>query len=740
MKDLVDIILKKAKKPIELSKIYEKIEELNNISLSDFEKQEIVDVIENGISNYEYYKTPNDRIVLFSKTSFRKGKFYGNRGGDGFVLVTSSYYDKINNQIVKNEKYHIDSDYCGNAIDGDIVIFDIGNSNSKPKIVKVIERNLNNIVGEVYYIGNSYFVKPIDKRKQYLTIALDKPSISGLRVSVHLKEQTNDNFYIGEIIRTFNHKDDPDEDILWEAFKCGIDYKFSDAALEQLEKIPDDVRDIDRIGREDLTNLEVFTIDGKDTKDIDDALSCVQLDNGNYEIGVHIADVSNYILENSPLDKDAYKRGTSYYLAGKVIPMFPHKISNGICSLNPLVDRLALSCIMEVSNSLEVVNYRITPTVIRSRLKMNYDDVNNILNNNIVSDSYKPYENTLRLLNRLALTSKKNRLLKGSIEFDRPELKLIIDSNGTVSDFSLRRQDLAENLIEEFMLLANETVDKHLSNLGYPCLHRVHDKPNAERLEEFLNLLNVVNRPYKKYSLPSLLENPRALQDLSRFISESGCIHDMLSNQMIKCMSRAKYSPINIGHSGLAKDNYCHFTSPIRRYPDLTIHRIVKECCLTDDNAASIKKWQLKLPEIGVQCSRMERISDDAERQTLMMKCSEYMQQHIGYIYYGIVIGVNERNILVQLDNMVEGRVRVNNLKGEYVFNPETFSLISLDGFDNYYIGDKLKLQVKAASKEEKTIDFSIVDKISEYCTDSSKESNQYVKIKAKENRTKGIF
>ena len=739
MKKYVDYVLKKSKKPINLEKVFFKVEELlqtddnsfYSLSLSD--KYKIEEVLEKGIEDYDYIKTPNDRYTAINKTSFRKGRFYGNRNNEGFVISRLDYTNKEGNHVVKEEKFVINRDSSNNAIDGDLVLIDTGGKGVKPKVCKIIERNLEKIMGEVERIGNSYFVKPIDKKKKALTIAIEGEAIEGQRVAVNLKQQTSDNFYIGEITRVFNHKDDPDEDILWEAFKCGIDDQFSKESIEQLKFIPNKVLDTDKIGREDLTDLKIFTIDGADTKDIDDALSIRTLPNGHYEVGVHIADVSHYVTEGSALDKDAYKKGTSNYLANKVIPMLPHELSNGICSLNPYVERLTLSCIMELNKNGEVVNYRITPAVIKSNLKMTYDKVNDILKYGKIDPEYEEFTNELVTLNKLALILRKNRILNGAIEFDRPELKLLFDKKGKVSDFSLRNQDFGENLIEEFMVLANETVDKHLSMNDYPCAHRVHDQPNEERLGDFLRLLDAINIPFD-YDAEDCANSSYVLQSLTEHIKKGNSLSNMLSTQLIRCMSRAKYSAINIGHNGLAKDYYCHFTSPIRRYPDLTVHRIVKDSLNTEDMSwVKAKKWESKLPEICMQSSRMEKIADEAENQVLYMKCSEYMKKHIGEEYKATVIGLSDRNIQIQLDNMVEGRVRMKDINSHYTYNPTTYTLISLENKENYYIGDRLLVKVLRANKEEKTIDFSVVKKLKENTIDDYERSNQEAKHRAKQ-------
>lgn len=751
MQELVEKVLRKTKKPISVDKVYIKVENLikkekEDFVLSDIEKEEIDSILEQGLLDYKFIRTGSNNYISILKTSFKIGRFYGDRNGGGKVVVSNSYVDKSGKTVVKEDRYIIDRDNANGAIDGDVVLIDTYKKDKTRELTasvkKVVNRDLDNIMGEVVRVGTGYFVKPVDKKKHNITIALEGSAIEGQRVAVSLDRQTSDSFYIGTITRTFNHKDDPDNDILWEAFKCGINDQFSGESLEQVKSIPQEVLDIDKIGRHDLTNWEIFTIDGKDTKDIDDALSFKRLDNGNYLVGVHIADVSHYVKENSPLDKDAFSRGTSAYLAGKVIPMLPHELSNGICSLNPNEERLALSCIVEFDKNGNVVHHDIWESVIKSNIKMNYDAVNDILKHGIVAKGYESHVDSLKGLNELALILRNKRLENGAVEFDRPELKVILNDEGEVSDFSVRIQDLAENLIEEFMLIANETIDKHLSDNGLPCLHRVHDIPNRERLEEFINLLSIVGYRYNKYSAEACCYDTRHLQELALHIRNTGKLSEMLSTNMIRCMSRAKYSPVNIGHCGLAKTNYCHFTSPIRRYPDLTIHRILKELVLSDENIKeNKKKWKDKLPEVALHSSKMERAADEAEMQTLYMKCAEYMTHHIGEDFEGTVIGISSHGLQIQLDNYIEGKVRFRNLTGEYVYNPETYSLISLDGRENYYIGDRLSVKVKSADKEHKTIDFSVNEKIEENELNNVYSKNNLVKMKvAQDRRNKKVY
>ena len=742
MEEKLDLVLSKAKKAISLEGIYSRVESLlseeagNSIRLSSEQKQEIQAFLVQKVGEYEVYETPNGNYFPLYKTSFRKGRFFANRNGQGNVFVTVDYM-KDGHHIVKEDCYFIDRDHIHQAIDGDIVLIEnLGRDkkgNLNGTVNKVISRDLNMIVGEIYRIGSQYFLKPLDKRKQGLMVAIQGEAIEGQRVAVCLEQQMNDGFYLGTISRVFNHKDDPEEDILFEAFQLGIDDQFSEESMRQVREIPQSVRPVDKIGRMDLTSWDLFTIDDVTAKDLDDALSCQKLDNGNFLIGVHIADVSNYVPLSSPLERDAFRKGTSTYLGGKVIPMLPHELSNGICSLNPDVDRLALSCVMEVTPKGKVVHSDIWQSVIHSRLKMTYDKVSDLLERNVVLSEYAPYEASLRSLNQLAQVLRKNRLSCGSIEFCVPELKLNFSSDGKMDGISIREQNQATELVEEFMLLANETVAKHLNCIDVPCLYRVHDVPNQEKMEEFLQLLQNIGCDVSNYDASECCNSHQSLQRLVKYVSDMGMLSSVLSQKLIRCMSKAKYSDVNIGHHGLAKEDYCHFTSPIRRYPDLTIHRILKDCYFNEGNSHKRKhQWESRLPEIGLQSSKMERAADEAENRVLYMKCAEYMMNYIGEHFHGTVIGVGSKGLQIQLDNYIEGRVRMKDLVGEYIYHPESSSLLSLDGREDYYIGDRLDVCVAAADKGSKTIDFKVYEKLQEFCPVGMEDEHNCAKILAK--------
>ena len=735
MKEQLLTVLKKAKKGASFDTICEKL----SIEKTE-EKVELLNIIQDLIKEYEIYLSPNNNYFLMSKTSFKKGTFFSNRNGDGKVHVITSY-EKDGKTYSYEEDFFVAKEKTNGAIDGDKVLVDTSNkdkNNKKCTIAAIIERSLDKIYGEVCRDGALYYVKSVDKKKNAISVILHGEAIEGQRVEVTLTGGGGTGFYVGEVTRVFDHKDDPDEDILWEAFQHGIDDSFSEESLEQLKYIPTSVREQDKVGCVDFSDWETFTIDGKDTKDMDDALSIKKLPNGNRLVGVHIARPSFYIPYNSPLDKDGRRKGNSYYLGGKVLPEYPHQISNGVCSLNEQVDRLTISCIMEVTPNGDVVSRKLVPGVINSEKKMNYDDVNKLLKTDEVVPGYEDFVDSLKTFNKLAHKLRNKRIKKGAIEFERFELKPIYDEEGRIIDFTVRIQDEAENLIEELMLLANESVDIIFEEKGLPCVHRVHDTPNEERLEDFLKFLEAIGIPFTDYSAAEIKSDPHALQALAKHILNRGKLTNLLSTRLIKCMARAKYSGNNTGHHGLAKDNYCHFTSPIRRYSDITVHRIIEDCIFNTKNLAkNIEKWKKRVFEIAPHVSKTERIADEAELAVLDMQCAEYMESHIGEEYNATVIDLSARGITVQLDNYVEGRIKIRDLPGEYIYNPETFTLISLSDKDSYFIGDVLKIKVKAASKKDRSIEFKVIEKLEENELKNVQELNHAAKIKAKEDRFK---
>lgn len=748
MKKYVDLVLLKSKKPIDRENIYLKVYNLirendSEYQMTDENKATIDNIIGQGVKNLEYYETPTNKYTLLSKTSFRKGRFFGNRAGEGYVVCVTSYINKEGKQVVNEDKYSITKDDCHGAIDGDVVLIDIGHNGKKPTVQSVLERSLENITGEIYRVGGHYFVKPLDKRKQYLNIALEGEHVEGQIVSVVLTETGGDNFYIGKVVREFKHKDDPREDILLEAFKCGMPEGFSDESMKQLENIPMSVSADDMKGRYDFTDWEVFSIDGKDTKDKDDAISLRKLRNGNVLLGVHIADVPYYVPKASPIDRDAFAKGTSYYFGGCVEPQLPHKLSNGICSLNDGVLRLTKSILIEYDSSGKVVSRSLVPGVINSKIGMNYDDVNKILKDGEVVPGYEAHIDTLKEMAILAKKLRKRRKSDGAIEFSRPELKFIHNEEGKPIDIAYRYQDVSENLIEEFMLAANVNVGEILTEAGFPCVYRIHDVPNDERLKEFLRLLEVLDIPFD-FSADDICEDKHLLQLLTKHINDKGGkLSLMLNNNLIRCMSHACYSTKNIGHYGTGFDLYTHFTSPIRRLADLTLSRIIDECYFEADDKKrekARKKWNVDAFEYAQQATKMERVEEEVEKQVNLMQTAEYLSQFVGEEFEGTITSLSGNGITITLDNMLEGRIRIRNLGGDYVYNPETFTLLNVNGGNDYYIGDRLRVKLEVASKENKTVEFSVVKKIYENDIPDKDKSNQYVKNLALDKKAKKSY
>jgi len=742
MKNYVDLVLKYSKKPIDIEKIYSKVEKVikkedDSYTMSSEDKEKINKIIEKGVNDLEYYMTPTYKYVPFSKTSFRTGRFHGNKALEGFVVSSSYYVDGEGNRHVKEEKYSITKENCNNAVDGDYVLIDIGGNGKKPKVERILKRNIGNIVGEVVKVGNELYVRPIDKKKSNLQILLKEEVEEGEIVSVALEDMRDNNFYVGKILRVFQHKNSPKGDALFEAFKSGMPEGFSEASLEQLESIPDYVSKEEYKGRLDLTNWEIFSIDGADTKDKDDCISFKILPNGNYLLGVHIADVAYYVPDGSPIDKDAFRKGTSYYFGGLVEPQLPPKLSNGICSLNEGVDRLCKTILMEYDSNGDIVSSSLVRSVINSKLSMTYDKVNDILNEGIYDTQYIPYMYTLKGMREFADILLQKRIDNGAINFDRPELKFKYDENGKAIDFTFRVSNSAENLIEEFMLAANVNVGKILVQNGVPCIFRVHLNPNEERLNDFLEFLKAIGLEFP-YSAQEVAEDKELMNALLKHVKNTGRLSNMLTTNLIRCMSHASYDSINYGHYGTGFEVYDHFTSPIRRLADLGVSRIIDDCYFEEDEKkkiANIRKWDEKTVDYATQASRMERVEEEVEKNVALMDTAVYMNQFIGEEFEGTVICVSNNGLTIQLDNLLEGRVRTRNLDGEYAYNPETYTMLSLEGKDNYYVGDRLRLKLIIADKNTKSVDFEVKEKLKENRI-VDEASNNKVKFKAREKRT----
>lgn len=640
-----------------------------------------------------YYSEKKKRYTLFSNTNYMKGKLIVNPKGYGFVILD----DNDREDIFINSRNMLD------AKSNDIVLVEyINKHNKEGKVTKVIKRDESNLVG-LFDSENGIDYVILDKKeygKYIIPKGFSKGAVPGHKVLV--RRLFNGAFNEAEVIKIIGHKNDVGIDILSYVYEYGFDPTYSDDVMAEVEKIPSEVSEEEMLSRTDLRDKMIFTIDGKDTKDIDDAISIEKIDNDKYILGVHIADVSHYVKKGSYLDDDAYERGTSVYLVDRVVPMLPHKLSNGICSLNPNVDRLAMSCVMEINGKGYVSNYQIFKSVIRSRKQMNYDDVNSILEDNVIPSGYEEYVDTLRTMNELSNILRKKMVRHGYIEFNIKEPKIIVDDSCHPVDIKICEQRTGEKLIENFMIVANETVAGFIEDKNLPGIYRVHDKPNKEKLIEYLKFLSI-----KGYNIKADVNrfSPKDYQNIiNKFKNDPA--RDILGTLAIQTMSKAKYSDINIGHYGIASKRYSHFTSPIRRYPDLTLHRLLKDY-LGTPNSKVIDSWRKSLPGISIQTSKKELDSVDCERDVEKMKKAEYMMDHIGEVYTGVISGIMDFGFFVMLDNTVEGLVRLDSLKGDYYsYNKNRYMIIGKNKGKMYTYGDVVKVEVIAASKDTSQVDF----------------------------------
>lgn len=664
------------------------------------ELKDLQDVLEELVKDYVVYKTKKDKYILLANCpSLKIGKYQANKKGFGFVLLN------------KEDDLYISGENSNGAIDGDIVLAEVLNKGIKPEghIIKIIERNLHNLVGEIVSFKKGLGLKLDDERLD-LNIKLDKKSLQGCvvghKVLVKLTKEIGRKKYLGEVIKILGHKDDPGTDILSIAYKYDIEPDFSAETKEELLSLPEEVSPADLIGRRNLTDKMIFTIDGAHTKDIDDAIS-LEKDGSNYILGVHIADVSNYVKENTGLGNDAYERGTSNYLANTVIPMLPHQLSNGICSLNEGVIRLTMSCVMTINEKGKVIDYDIFESYIKSSKKMTYEAVNDILMRDIIPDGYEPFADTLKEMNTLAHILRKEKMGRGYIDFNLDEPEIIQDENGKAIDIVRVVREDGEKMIEDFMIAANETVASHIYNMDLPFIYRVHGAPNSDKIDDFTNLLKALGYTLKTRTLDM---TPKTMQNVLKELDDKPEFK-ILSSLLLRSMRKAEYSKENIGHFGLASKAYTHFTSPIRRFPDLTVHRLLKKYLVEKDfSMATINYLNNALVSIAQHSSEREVAAQNAERDVDDMKMAEYMESHIGEIYEGVISSVTSFGFFVELPNLIEGLVHVNSLKGDY-FNyvPELLSLIGNTTKKTYRIGDKVKVKCVGASKERAMIDFEVV-------------------------------
>ena len=664
------------------------------------ELKELENTLNELIDEYLVFKTKKDKYILLKNCPYLKiGKYSSNKKNFGFVIL-----DKEDDIYVRDE-------FSKGAIDGDIVLCEITGKGIKREghINRIIKRDLHDLVGEIVLVNNKLSVR-LSNEKLDLTLKMDDSinrCVEGQIVLISLDKKIGPKSYKASIKKVIGHKNDPGVDILSIAYMYDIEPNFSKEVEEELKSIPSQVNESDLVGRVDLTDEIIFTIDGKDTKDIDDAIS-LKKENDEYVLGVHIADVSNYVKENTALGDAAYERGTSNYLADTVIPMIPHQLSNGICSLNEGVLRLTMSCVMHINSHGKVTSYDIFKSYIKSSKKMNYTDVNNILMRDIVKEDYKPYKDILIMMNKLAHIIRQERISRGYLDFDLDEPKIVQDENGVAIDVIRDEREDGEKLIEDFMIIANETVATHIYNMDLPFIYRIHSDPSPEKISDFVNLLKILG-----YRLNTRINEitPIKMQHILTEISDKKEFK-VLSSLLLRSMKKAEYSKENIGHFGLGSKAYTHFTSPIRRFPDLTVHRLLKKYLYEKDySMTTISTLNSMLEQIAKHSSDKEVAAVNAERAVDDMKMAEYMESHIGEEYDGMITSVTNFGFYVELDNMIEGLVHIKTIKGDYYnYVPDRLALIGKSTKKTYTIGDIVHVKCTNASKKTMLIDFEICE------------------------------
>lgn len=646
-----------------------------------------------GVSKKGKYMKPENVALV--------GTFESTSRGFGFVVIPDREDDifvKANDTM--NAFYH-------DKVKVVITTEKNGGKRAEGKIVAIVEHEVKEVVGTFQKNRTYGFVIP-DNAKINCDIFIPQEFMNGAvegskvvaSISDYGSQSKNPQ---GKVTEVLGHIDDPGVDIMSIIKAYDLPVEFPESVKKAINDIPDVVSEKDKAGRVDLRNVQMVTIDGEDAKDLDDAVS-ISKEGPVYHLGVHIADVSHYVTEGSALDKEALKRGTSVYLVDRVIPMIPHKLSNGICSLNQGEDRLALSCLMDIDEKGNIVGHRICETVINVDRRMSYTSVKKILVDNDTNEimKYKELVPMFHMMEEAAELLRKKRFARGSVDFDFPESKIILDENGHPTDIKPYDRNVATKIIEDFMLAANETVAEDYFWQDMPFLYRTHENPDPEKMRKLATFIN--NFGYTLRLSDDL--RPKEIQKLLSEIEGSDA-ENLISRLTLRSMKKAKYTTECVGHFGLAAKYYCHFTSPIRRYPDLQIHRIIKENLHGGLSPKRAAHYDAILPDVAVQTSAMERRAADAERDTDKLKMAEYMEQFVGETFDGVVSGVTAWGVYVELPNTIEGMVSINNMKGFYTFDEEHYEMVGELGNRSYKLGQKVKVVVIGTDKILRTIDFA---------------------------------
>ena len=674
------------------------------LSVPQEDREKFESLINELIAEGRVFETKKGKLASPKDLQMATGTFIGHARGFGFVTPDAG-----------GEDIFIPASETMGAMQKDRVLYKMLHKAEKGKkadgvIVRILERGQQRIVGTFEAGSKGYgFVVADDKKIAkdiFISRENTKGAVTGHKVVVEITDYGEDRRNPeGKVIEILGHINDPGVDILSVIRRYELAVEFPEEVYAEIEHLGTEVAEADKKGREDLRDLLTITIDGADAKDLDDAVSLKRLGNGNFELGVHIADVSHYVRENTALDKEAYARGTSVYLVDRVIPMLPHKLSNGICSLNPHVDRLALSCLMEVNGRGEVVSHRILESIINSDYRMTYTAVREILEDGTPAllEQYAEILPMLEDMEELRQILGEKRRKRGSVNFDLPESKIILDENGKPIDIKPYEKSIATNMIEEFMLVCNETITENSFWQEMPFMYRSHQEPDEDKLEKMEQFLRGFGYYLRKKDGEI---HPRELQKVLQKAEETD-EERIITRMVLRSMMQARYTAENGGHFGLAAKYYCHFTSPIRRYPDLEIHRMIKKMLHGELDEKASAYYRRKMPDWAKHCSKQERVAEDAERDTDALKKVEFMEDKVGQIYEGIISGVTNWGIYVELPNTIEGMVALSQMDDDYYeFDEKKMLVFGKRTKKSYRLGDKVVVSVAKVDRMMGTIDF----------------------------------
>lgn len=686
--------------------------------MDNFEKKLLKMIFKAGTSNL--IKIDDSRLKyndrLFIKDYLDYGVLAYNKKKE---LIVSKDFISYEGEVVRvkpnfsfvhieelDDDFYVSNTYLNNALIHDKVKIWLFPKDDRGVVEKVIEHANKEVVGTLSYAKRVHVI-PSDSSIPF--IYLEENTLISSPNDIVVVTITNfEGELKGVIKEVLGNKQTPGIDILAKIYEHNVPYDFSNETLEQVKKVPHSVRVSSKMKEErlDLREELIVTIDGEDAKDFDDAISVKINDDGTYELGVHIADVTHYVKKNSPLDKDAIERGTSCYLADRVVPMLPFELSNGICSLNPDEDRLTLSCIMNIDENGKVITYDIKPSIIHSKYRLTYKEVNKLFNHEIKMD--KELSEMLFLAKRVASKIRKEREERGNIDLDIDEAKLIIDSNGKVNDIQKRERGISEMMIEDFMIAANESVASYVYYMELPMIYRIHENPPLKKLKELqtiigplgyhLNINNGIHSTEFQVILNKSKDKPE---------------HDVVRQMILRSMAKAIYHSENKGHFGLGSKCYTHFTSPIRRYPDLLVHRLLKMYISEDITSMNFNKLEGEIAYLADKSSKCERRAVELERDVTAMKMAEYMEQCIGENFEGVISGMIDSGMFVELPNTIEGMIRFETIRGDFlIFDSKRMLVYSRGSKKQYRLGDKVKVVVLNASKATGKIEFTLASEI----------------------------